>query len=115
MSKEEEKSKTGKAFDKVIMGAVIGGAIGSVLGASIAPKKGTDTRKDISEAAVAVGKKGKGILSRLTGFFKKKVKTETPEKGQIPVPTEAPSTTHTSEEVSSEHTTKTTHPLEEHK
>ncbi len=34
------------------MGIVIGGAIGSVVGASLAPKKGKETREDITKAAV---------------------------------------------------------------
>jgi len=53
------------------MGIVIGGAIGSVVGASLAPKKGKETREDIAKAAVkakfsvkSAFQKAKKILSR---------------------------------------------------
>lgn len=39
---EEEKKKS--ALDKIVMGAIIGTAIGSVIGLAVAPKKGKDTR-----------------------------------------------------------------------
>lgn len=49
--KEEAEKKDKKIWDKVLMGAIIGGAIGSVLGATIAPKKGKETRKELEEIA----------------------------------------------------------------
>lgn len=60
MTDQNEKKDKKKMFDKVIMGAVIGGAIGSVLGASIAPKKGSETRKEIG-----------GYFKKLKKFFQK--------------------------------------------
>lgn len=42
---EEENKKRRGVFDKLILGAIIGGAIGSVLGLTLAPKTGKDTRK----------------------------------------------------------------------
>lgn len=33
-----EKKKKNSAMDKLVMGAIIGGAIGSVIGASLSPK-----------------------------------------------------------------------------
>ncbi len=40
MSEEKNnKQKRGSAVDKLVMGAIIGGAIGSVIGASMLPKK----------------------------------------------------------------------------
>ncbi|MBI4232403.1 YtxH domain-containing protein [Candidatus Peregrinibacteria bacterium] len=47
------------------MGAIIGGAIGSVLGASIAPKKGAETRREIKETAIKAGKKGKTLIQKV--------------------------------------------------
>jgi gas vesicle protein len=84
MSKDKKKRKI---VDKILMGAVIGGAIGSVLGATIAPKKGSETRKDIAQTADKAKKGGsklfriikKWILSR-----KDKSKTEEKDQKQIP-------------------------------
>lgn len=70
----KEKEEGGKILDKVVMGAIIGGAIGSVLGASIAPKKGSETRKDIAEAASNVTEKSFSFFHRLTHIFRKKEK-----------------------------------------
>lgn len=53
------------------MGAVIGGAIGSVLGASIAPKKGSETRQEIKETAIKAGKKGRTFWMKIIGFIRK--------------------------------------------
>ncbi|MEK7126902.1 MAG: YtxH domain-containing protein [Patescibacteria group bacterium] len=64
----EEKKRI---WDKILIGIVIGGAIGSVVGASLAPKKGKETREDIIKAATkakfsvkSVFQKAKKILSR---------------------------------------------------
>jgi gas vesicle protein len=46
--KKKKEKKVGH-LDKILMGVVVGGAIGSVLGVSLAPKKGSETRKDISK------------------------------------------------------------------
>ncbi len=48
---EEEKNKKehiGHKVDKLVVGAIIGGAIGSVLGLTLAPKEGKKIRKDIA-------------------------------------------------------------------
>lgn len=65
-----EKKPKKKIWEKVVMGAIVGGAIGSVLGASIAPKKGSETREDIGEIAKKA-KKSSGIFFRR---FKKMLK-----------------------------------------
>lgn len=57
------------------MGAVIGGAIGSVVGATIAPKKGKETRKEIIQAVKNTGKGSKRFFQKLKtlfSFWKKK-------------------------------------------
>lgn len=48
-NKKKEKKQT--HLDKILMGMVVGGAIGSVLGVGLAPKKGSETRKEISNQA----------------------------------------------------------------
>lgn len=61
MDKPKEKKRI---WDKLIMGAVIGGAIGSVLGASIAPKKGSETREDAKNGFKKFFNKVKGVFSK---------------------------------------------------
>lgn len=63
MSDEKNKKKGLKgAFDKIVMGAIIGGAIGSVLGMGLAPKKGKETRKALKNAAKSLVEKGRQFL-----------------------------------------------------
>ena len=87
---QPEKKKT--SIDKLVMGAIIGVAVGSVVGMTIAPQKGSDTRKMIAdksrealEAGKEMGKKfnderkvKKGLLRWLLGliFGRKKGKVE---------------------------------------
>lgn len=47
--KKQEKKEN--HLDKVVMGMIVGGAIGSVLGLGLAPKKGSDTRKYLGKQA----------------------------------------------------------------
>jgi gas vesicle protein len=54
--KQDKPVKKQGHLDKILMGVIVGGAIGSVLGVGLAPKKGSETRKDI-------GKKANEILS----------------------------------------------------
>jgi gas vesicle protein len=49
--KKKEEQKKHRGLDKIVMGMILGGAIGSVLGIGLAPKKGSDTRKLISKKA----------------------------------------------------------------
>lgn len=75
MSEEnKEKEEGGKILDKVVMGAIIGGAIGSILGASIAPKKGSETRKDLAKIAGTATEKSLSFFHKLTHIFRKKDK-----------------------------------------
>ena len=59
----EEKNKK-RLWDKVIMSAIIGGAIGSVIGASVAPEKGKTTRKKLKNLFSKGSEKLKNILKR---------------------------------------------------
>lgn len=48
---QQPAKKKQSSLDKIILGAVVGGAIGSVLGVGLAPKRGVDTRRDIGKQA----------------------------------------------------------------
>jgi len=83
MTQNNEENKDHKkrdTLDKIFMGAVIGGAIGSVIGASIAPKKGKETRQEIVEAVKNTGKTSKKILHKIKDFFSFKKKKEEAQK-----------------------------------
>lgn len=63
-SKSPLMSKKSK-IDKLIMGAIIGGAIGSVIGVTLAPKSGKETRKMLKEKGKDVYKKGQELKTKL--------------------------------------------------
>ena len=46
-----------KSVNKAILGLVIGAAVGSVIGASVAPDKGSNTRKKLKKGTVGFLKK----------------------------------------------------------
>jgi len=88
---ENHPKKQKTRVDKLIMGAIIGVAVGSVVGMAVAPKKGKETRKMIAEKgkeAYEIGKKfidehantpqkkqKKGLLKRVFELiFKRKSK-----------------------------------------
>lgn len=81
---KKKKNKITKQVDRFVMGAIIGGAIGSVLGMTLAPKKGKETREFLKEKAkefkekhgdqikniqAEVVREGKNLF----GAFKKKI------------------------------------------
>jgi len=65
-NKKPENDKKVKKFDRLIMGAIIGGAIGSVLGMGLAPKKGKETRKIIGQKALGLMENVKGKSQNLS-------------------------------------------------
>ena len=67
----KEKKKKGM-MEKLVMGAIIGGAIGSVVGMSVAPKTGKDTRDYIKEQGVVAKQKGVKLWEVLKKLFKKR-------------------------------------------
>lgn len=89
-------------MDKMIMGAIIGTAVGSAIGASMAPQKGSETRKMIKERSEDLSKEVKevGELTKETtkGLFtlfknllfgrKKKKKQAPPLDGMKKIPHE---------------------------
>lgn len=60
-SREEKKSK----IDKLIMGMIVGGAIGSVIGMSIAPNKGKETREYLNKKSKEILQKGQEISDKV--------------------------------------------------
>lgn len=84
---EEDKKKLGSKINHLVMGIILGGAIGSVLGLTLAPRKGKETREIIKkkgeefirdnrekfEGAKYQLKKGRGFFRWL---FRRKEKDE---------------------------------------
>jgi len=69
-----KKPKVGKKIFRVLTGMVIGSAIGSILGLTLAPKKGEDTRKYIKDKSMEVFLNSKKSLEengKKMGFFKR--------------------------------------------
>ena len=78
-SSPDQKSGVGKRvkkkIDKVLLGAVLGGAVGSILGVTFAPKSGKETRK-------IIGKKGREITNDLmTKISDRRHKNPSEKKG----------------------------------
>lgn len=71
---------------KVLTGVIVGGAIGSILGLTLAPRKGKDTRKAIRDKSLDMFLKGKAQLKEdpQMGVVKKTViKILTPKKKKV--------------------------------
>lgn len=86
--KEKTSAKKKGALDKVLMGAVIGGAIGSVVGATIAPKKGSETRREVSNAVKKATQSSQGFFTKIKAIFSKAEKREAEEDPLKKIPTE---------------------------
>lgn len=87
MSDEKKKS----TLDKIVMGAIIGTAVGSVLGMSLAPKKGEETRemlKDKKEDVKAVAKLGKETTVGIFRLAKKLLFGKKPSHTMKKIPNE---------------------------
>ena len=61
MADENDNQKIGKKLDRLIMGVILGGAVGSVLGLTLAPRKGKETRQIIKEKSQDLLEKGKEV------------------------------------------------------
>lgn len=69
-----KKPKVAKSIFKVLTGVIIGSAIGSILGLTLAPKKGAETRKYIKDKSMEVFLRSKEALrdnGSGMGFFKR--------------------------------------------
>ncbi|MEK7097853.1 MAG: YtxH domain-containing protein [Patescibacteria group bacterium] len=60
----KDKDDISKKVDRFIMGALLGGAIGSVLGMTLAPKKGKETRDILKEKGKKLFQKSKEIVKK---------------------------------------------------
>lgn len=74
--KHEKIQKKKSKIDKLIMGAIVGGAVGSVIGMSIAPQKGKETREMIAQKGKELIKKGQDSFEKLTDAAEKKSQHE---------------------------------------
>lgn len=78
-----KNQKVSKGLFKVLTGVIVGGAIGSILGLTLAPKKGRDTRKAIREKSLEMFLKGKAELRQNQNMSPLKriiIKALTPKK-----------------------------------
>ena len=56
-----EEKKVTKKLENLVTGVIIGGAIGSVLGLTLAPRKGSETRQIIKDKSQELLEKGKEV------------------------------------------------------
>lgn len=104
----DKKTGAGSKIDRLIMGVILGGAIGSVLGLTLAPRKGAETREIIKDKSKELLEKGKEVSTNFVrdhketfesakyqikkgrGFFrwlfgsKKKSREQMPRQGGVP-------------------------------
>ncbi len=83
--KQDVNGKAGKKkskLDKLVMGAIVGGAVGSVIGMSIAPQKGKDTREIIAQKGKEFIKKGQESLEKIAET-EKELRRETQSKKNL--------------------------------
>jgi len=64
--KKNQEKKKRSTLDKLIMGAIVGGAVGSVIGMTIAPQKGKETREMIAQKGKEIIKKGQETIEKMT-------------------------------------------------
>lgn len=64
LKKLHKKRKKGMV-DKVVMGAIVGGAIGSVVGLTVAPNKGKETRDYLKEKGKQAYDRGKEMSEKI--------------------------------------------------
>lgn len=81
---KEDNNKKKKIFEKLMMGAIIGGAIGSVVGASVKGKKDENIKKEVLGDLKETTKNSKKMLKKITGFFRKKNKSLNVKTRKIP-------------------------------
>ncbi|MFH1012512.1 MAG: YtxH domain-containing protein [Candidatus Peregrinibacteria bacterium] len=65
--------KVAKSIFKVLTGIIVGGAVGSILGLTLAPKKGKDSREYLRDQSMKMFLKGKTYVKdeKKLGFFKR--------------------------------------------
>lgn len=66
--------KKKSSLDKLVMGAIVGGAVGSVIGMSIAPNTGKDTREILVQKGRGIYEKGKDLGGKIQEQIQDKVR-----------------------------------------
>ena len=83
-----EKPKIGKKIFKLLTGVVVGGAIGSILGLTLAPKKGKETRQYLRDKSLEMFLEGKAVIKNdKKMFFLKRwiIKLLTPKRNEVSI------------------------------
>ena len=79
----EKPKKVKRRLSKILTGMIVGGAIGSILGLTLAPKKGRETREYLRDKSLDMFLKGKVYLKedQKIGWFKRLIiKLLTPKR-----------------------------------
>ncbi len=69
-----KKPKVTKKVFRVLTGVIVGSAIGSILGLTLAPKKGAETRKYLKDKSMEIFLRSKDAINNSDnemGFFKR--------------------------------------------
>jgi gas vesicle protein len=73
---EQGEKKKGSRILNLLFGVIVGGAVGSVLGVTLAPKSGEENRKFIKEKSKEFFKKGSEFVEeKYKGITKKEKKS----------------------------------------
>jgi len=64
MNQEKEKGIRRK-MDKLLLGVIVGGAVGSILGITFAPQSGKKTRQEIIKKTEEMGQKISGVMENI--------------------------------------------------
>lgn len=65
----KRKDRLTRNLDKVVMGAIIGGAIGSVVGAGLTKSKKTAPPEDVAETSLPTSAPPTPVAKKRRGFF----------------------------------------------
>lgn len=87
---ENKKGKIRWTLDKLVMGVIIGGAIGSVLGMAFAPRKGKETRRFLKEKGKELAESAKRESKNLYESIRERIDPENSENedATAKIPTE---------------------------
>jgi len=68
-----QNPKVGKKLFKLLTGVIVGGAIGSILGLTLAPRKGEETRQYLRDKSLKMFLEGKAQIQegKKINFFKR--------------------------------------------
>ena len=78
--------KVSKGIFKILTGFIVGGAIGSILGLTLAPREGKETRRAIREKSLEMFLKGKAQFKdeQKIGIIKRAIiRILTPKKNKV--------------------------------